>query len=285
MKFFKVRKTTLARRRNRRAVWLSAMLALVGGILILGFAGSASAAAPVVKASQGVCSALSAVGIKCQLGTIPVGGSATVEITVLTTEAGTLVDTVVGKANELDPNLEDNTDVEETVVLGRADLAVTKSDSPDPVMLGKQITYTIAVTNNGPSTATGVTVTDKLPTGVTFVGCSDGCAAVGNTVSWRLGTLLNGYTDTVKLVVTADVVGQLTDTVTVSANEADPKPGNNVWVETTTVKAPKADLHVNKKDNKDPVMVGDAVTYTITVVNNGPDDATGVEITDTLFGR
>jgi len=51
----------------------------------------------------------------------------------------------------------------------QADLSLTKADSPDPVTTGQQLTYTLAVTNNGPASVTGVTVTDPLPGGVSFV--------------------------------------------------------------------------------------------------------------------
>src|SRR5262249_45191057 len=53
-----------------------------------------------------------------------------------------------------------------------ADLAITKSDSPDPVVTGSNITYTITVRNSGPTDASTVTVTDNLPSTTTFVACS-----------------------------------------------------------------------------------------------------------------
>ena len=57
---------------------------------------------------------------------------------------------------------------------GSADLSITKSDSPDPVVAGSQLTYTITVTNAGPSTAHAVNVTDDLPAGTTYVSGVDG---------------------------------------------------------------------------------------------------------------
>lgn len=59
------------------------------------------------------------------------------------------------------------------------DLSVTKSDAPDPVSVGKDLVYTITVKNAGPLTATGVTLTDTLPTSVSFVSASGGCTRVG----------------------------------------------------------------------------------------------------------
>jgi uncharacterized repeat protein (TIGR01451 family) len=49
------------------------------------------------------------------------------------------------------------------------DLGLVKTDSPDPVLFGQNLTYTLSVTNNGPMPATGVTVTDPLPAGVSLV--------------------------------------------------------------------------------------------------------------------
>src|SRR6185436_12898559 len=56
--------------------------------------------------------------------------------------------------------------------LSTAELAITKTDSPDPVVSGSNVTYTIVVTNNGPGLAQSVVVTDNLPGTVTFVSCS-----------------------------------------------------------------------------------------------------------------
>src|SRR5256712_2190391 len=57
---------------------------------------------------------------------------------------------------------------EPLTVTGSADLSITKTDNPDPVNAGATLTYTVTVTNSGPSTAANVQVTDNLPAGVTF---------------------------------------------------------------------------------------------------------------------
>ena len=63
-----------------------------------------------------------------------------------------------------------------TVVAHTADLSITIGDSPDPVIVGDTLTYTLTAINNGPGDATGVTLTDRLPTGVTFVSASASAA-------------------------------------------------------------------------------------------------------------
>jgi uncharacterized repeat protein (TIGR01451 family) len=119
-----------------------------------------------------------------------------------------------------------------------ADLAVSKVGSPDPVAVGASLTYTITVTNNGPSTATGVTLTDTLPAGVTFVSVSPGqptCGQAGGTVTCSLGTLTNGASATVTIVVMPTAPGELTNVATVVGNEPDPTPGNSSATAMTAV--------------------------------------------------
>jgi uncharacterized repeat protein (TIGR01451 family) len=118
-----------------------------------------------------------------------------------------------------------------------ADLSVTKTDSPDPVTVGKPLTYTVTVTNNGPNDATAVTMSDTLPSGVTFVSAtpSQGSCSGTSTISCSLGTLAKGASTAVTLVVTPTVAGTLSNTARVSATESDPDPDNNTATAVTTV--------------------------------------------------
>src|SRR5438128_82679 len=123
-----------------------------------------------------------------------------------------------------------------------ADLLVTKTDSPDPVTVDKNLTYTVTVTNHGPIDATGVTMTDTLLSGVTFVSAtpSQGSCSGTSNISCSLGTLANGASTTVTIVVTPTVAGVLSNTASVSATEPDPDPDNNTGTAVTTVN-PDAD--------------------------------------------
>jgi uncharacterized repeat protein (TIGR01451 family) len=166
-----------------------------------------------------------------------------------------------------------------------ADLAISKTDSPDPVTVGNNLTYTITVTNNGPSTATGVNVSDTLPAGETFVSAtpSQGSCTGTSTISCAVGSIANGGSATVTLVVTPTQTGGISNTASVAGNEFDPNLNNNSATQVTTVNAaPSADLSITKSDSPDPVNVGSSLTYTITVKNNGPSGATGVKMTDSL---
>src|SRR5438874_277825 len=75
---------------------------------------------------------------------------------------------------------------------GSADLSITKTDSPDPVAAGAALTYSLAVANAGPDTATNVVATDNLPKGVTFVSATSpqgSCSQSKGVVTCHLGTL------------------------------------------------------------------------------------------------
>jgi uncharacterized repeat protein (TIGR01451 family) len=163
------------------------------------------------------------------------------------------------------------------------DLAVTKTDSPDPLFAGQQLTYTVRVTNNGPALATGATVTDTLPAGSTFVSASStqGTCSGTATVTCGLGTIASGATVTVTIKIKPNTPGTITNTASVIGDGPDPNPGNNSSTATTRVN-PAADLAVTKTDSPDPVHIGQALTYTIKVTNNGPQTATGVTLSDTL---
>jgi uncharacterized repeat protein (TIGR01451 family) len=114
-----------------------------------------------------------------------------------------------------------------------ADLSITKSGAPDPALVGGTLTYTLSVTNHGPSTATGVTVNDPLPAGVSLVSATPSQGSCSGTVTCALGTLTNGASATVTIVVHPTAKGTITNTASVSANEPDPNPANNSATATT----------------------------------------------------
>ncbi len=92
---------------------------------------------------------------------------------------------------------------EDVTVTTQADLGVIKSDTPDPVAAGGTLTYTIVVTNYGPSDAQNVVITDTLPADVAFV-AAPGCTLTGSDVVCNLGTIVNGSSKSIIIVVTVD---------------------------------------------------------------------------------
>lgn len=114
-----------------------------------------------------------------------------------------------------------------TTTGGTASLAISITDSVDPVQAGGQVTYTITVTNNGPATAPNVTVTYPIPGSTTYVApvtVSQGSASfAGSTVTASLGNMANQATATISVVVNVNTSasGQLTSTATVVSGPSD----------------------------------------------------------------
>jgi uncharacterized repeat protein (TIGR01451 family) len=125
-----------------------------------------------------------------------------------------------------------------------ADLSITKSGAPNPVVSGDRLTYTLTVANNGPQDATGVTATDPLADSVHFnsVSSTQGTCTrsmtkpkpKNGTVTCNLGNVANGASATITIVVTTTTPGTPTNTAIVSGNEMDPNPLNNSATATTT---------------------------------------------------
>lgn len=117
------------------------------------------------------------------------------------------------------------------------DLAITKVDSTDPVRAGRNLTYTITVTNNGPNPATGVTVNDTLPNGLTArsVTASQGGCEGSAVIQCVLGDVAVGGTATVTIVVRPGEAGTLSNTASVTGNQPDPDTNNNSATQDTTV--------------------------------------------------
>lgn len=172
----------------------------------------------------------------------------------------------------------------------KADLAITKTDSPDPVNAGEQLFYTLTVKNNGPNDVPNASITDTLPSQVTFVTDDRGIcteAPVG-TLTCALGALANGATSTVvvKVHVKANAVSGpghpigITNSANVSTTVIDPNTANNA-ASASTIVEDRADLKVTKLCKPDgPVLAGDVATCTIFVDNLGPSDARNVTLID-----
>lgn len=119
-----------------------------------------------------------------------------------------------------------------------ADLSVEKSDSNDPAPTGRNLTYTLTVTNNGPDAALNVQVTDPLPAGMDFVSATasaGSCGLFGGTVLCSIGGLVDGATATFTIVVTPRQAGLIPNVASVSSSTGDPVLGNNTSTETTSI--------------------------------------------------
>ena len=210
----------------------------------------------------------------------------TITVAVDPSARGNLVNAAHVAGAEDETDLTNNDDSVQTQIVPEVDLAIIKADSPDPVVAGEQLTYTLSVLNNGPSDATGVTATDVLPAGLTFRSAETTVGTVtegGGTVTAAIGNLASGTSAVVTILVDVDPSTRdtINNTATVTGNETDMDATNDQDTEPTAVQT-RVDLAVTKTDSVDPVTAGQSLSYTLTVTNDGPSDATGVVLTDTL---
>jgi uncharacterized repeat protein (TIGR01451 family) len=187
-----------------------------------------------VSATGGVTPVDGALDFK--IGSLPAGASSSVTIVVTATAARTLTDSATASMSQTEPTPADNSVTLTTSVssAGAADLALSGS-APTLVSLGKKVTYSLHVTNDGRAGATGVTLTDTLPAGVKFVSATGGVRRVKGVLSFPIGSLAAGATATITIVVTPTAAGKLQNHASVRGNESEPTPADNSVTQTTTV--------------------------------------------------
>src|SRR5207249_4640233 len=170
-----------------------------------------------------------------------------------------------------------------TAVTSAPILAVSKTDSPDPVAAGGNLTYTIAYANNGSAGATGVVITDSVPANTTFLSATAGGTLASGVVTWSVGNLAAGASGSVQMVARlasplANGTSITNSTYSIDSHETSPVSGASV--STAVTSAPI--LAVSKTDSPDPVAAGGNLTYTLSYSNTGNANATGVVLTDTV---
>ncbi|PYL65702.1 MAG: hypothetical protein DMF25_02725, partial [Verrucomicrobia bacterium] len=170
------------------------------------------------------------------------------------------------------------------------DLQITVTDGKTTAAIGGKNTYTIKVTNAGPSDVTGAVVSDTFPssfTGVTFTatqsGGASGFSASGSGNINDTLTMPAHSSITYKATGTIDpsATGTISDTATVTPPNGgnDPNLGNNSATDSDTL-AIIADLKMTVTDGRTTVPAGAKNTYTIKVTNAGPSNVTGAVVSD-----
>jgi len=158
-----------------------------------------------------------------------------------------------------------------------ADLALTKTDSADPVVSGTELTYTIEVRNQGPDPATDVAITDSLPGGVDRVSVTPSIGSCNDKdkISCDIPTLSDEAVATVTIVVTVrKKSGSITNSASVQSAVPDPQAANNLGTETTQVtKAPVPPIGPTC-EGRNSTIVG----------TEGDDSITGTEKRDVIVG-
>lgn len=225
----------------------------------------------------------------CTLGTIPAGESASYEIVVDVDPSvtGSLSHSVSVATDSLEQTQDNNSSDETTDVIAETDLAISKSDSADPVVGGSTLTWTVTVNNTGPSDATGVSFGDTLPVGVTLVETS-GCVEDPLGIpTCSIGPMAAGGSASVDIVADIDLLfsGALENTAEVSATTTDPDTANNSATESTQVLPAQSDLALSLSNTAPPEpSIGDSFTITMDLANNGPQDNVNVVVEGTLIG-
>ena len=168
-----------------------------------------------------------------------------------------------------------------------ADLSVTKTASPAEVVAGEDVTSTIVVHNDGPSSATNTVVTDELH-GVATLKSSDpsSCNLTGTTVTCPLGTIAPGATRTVTVVVTVPPgtsAASVADVASVTSDVIDPDLADNTATASVTTTR-SANLSVTKSALQQSVVPGEEASFEVTVRNAGPSTAREVALLDTTVG-
>lgn len=160
-----------------------------------------------------------------------------VELDTATSVAGTLVLSGSIQGSETDPVPVDNQAAAIAEVVPVADIAVLITDSPDPSASGQPIVYSVTMTNDGPSTASAVTLTFHLPDGLSLGSvlpdlgsCEDGAPTV-----CHLGSLPAGDSVGIEISGNPGTTGTLRMSATAHANEEDPNESNNLFTVTTNV--------------------------------------------------
>jgi uncharacterized repeat protein (TIGR01451 family) len=163
-----------------------------------------------------------------------------------------------------------------------ADVVLEKSASPNPVVPGEDVTYSLRVTNNGPATVIGQTVSDDLPDDVTFSSASPGCSEASGTVTCAVADLASGASQTFTITgrVASSLDECLQNSATVSGPTFDPNTSNNSATICTPIEG-RADLSMTKTAPA-TVPAGGQVIYTLVVRNRGPSDDPDVRVSDPL---
>ena len=210
-------------------------------------------------------------------GILNPGQSASFNITFVAMVNGTWRNTVHVSSNGTEEKSANNT----TEVLPICDVEVTKLVDSHIHYLDENIIWTIIVNNNGPNDALNVNVSDILPNTLRLL---DANASKGNYADgvWIIGTLKSGEKQILTLITNA-LKSNVTITNTAVVNTTTPESNitNNIDNNTTEIKQ-KVSLAIEKSVSNSTPHVGDTITWTITVTNNGPDTAEDVVIADIL---
>ena len=170
-------------------------------------------------------------------------------------------------------------------ISGNADLGVSSYASPQFPIATSNLTYTVTVTNYGPSTAVNVLVTDTLPVGSLLLSSNASQGAIsfnGSQLTWTIPSLAKDAYASLSFILQPLTPGLATNVAVVSSSTSDLNPEDDIDLNILTVLSPTADLALALAGAPNPVVSGKNVTFTMTVTNLGPATAPQVVLTDIL---
>lgn len=214
-------------------------------------------------------------------GELPPGGWAVLDLTLRPRALGLLTNLATVAMAEPDPRPEDNTAAAVSEILLGADLALTLSVPPSPVVLGGPFTARVTVTNRGPHTATQVRISGDIPAGTRLTALDAGPGSLEITPTrWtvRLDELAAGAETVLTLTLVPDAEGAVRLEAAVEASELDPTPADTRATAELQAR-PAADVQLVLLTDADGLVVGRELGLLLAVTNHGPHAASGVRIT------
>lgn len=254
------------------------------------FAGPGTLPAGVTFVSVNPPSGFGGQAIEWTIASLEVGASVEIPVPVKVPSAVDEGATIENTAEVESPQAPPSTPDEGHFVIHReADLAIEKKADRENVVGGEILTYTLTATNNGPSDATNVLVTDEMPEGVEFLkagakpGKPGSCNFAGTTVTCDVPVLANGESTEFEIEVEVESgrLTPITNVAEIGGEEEDPVEPNDK-AEVTTSIGGTANLAIEKIGPDKPVLLGNDFTYEIKVENKGPSDAVDATVEDRL---
>jgi len=174
------------------------------------------------------------------------------------------------------------------VALADVDLVVNNSDSPDPVMAGGTVTYTVTVANNGLADSPSTTLSITLPSNGTYLGYSSSngitCGApAGGVLTCDAGSLQGDPTyqqKTVAVQVASQTQGSMMLVASATTTGTEDNPTDNTDISQSTTVNTGADIAAEKTASSGTVQAGGTLAYTLSATNRGPNDAVSIRISD-----
>ncbi|MDQ7085836.1 MAG: hypothetical protein Q9M36_13420 [Sulfurovum sp.] len=233
--------------------------------------------------------------VECTGATFPASGNYDINITLRAPyiETATVYTSTATVTSDVEVNDANNLEIVKTTIVKGADLNLTKTSNPTPVISSGIATYTFDLGNAGPHKALNTSMTDTLPVGLVFLAddaspASDDdsswiCTALGQDVSCVGPDIDVNATSTFsfRVRVESTVVGTVINAATVISDTLEVNPNDNTDTDELNITA-GTDMTLDKTVDTSPAIAGQDVSFSLVVTNAGFMDAENITISDTL---